>query len=285
MDEVRVDLGQLVGPAAELGHVALDRGPVAGDHLGRRRGVRHPRGRVLRDPPEDRLDRGDLLAVDPLRRLRPAADPDRRVRPLDGLRLDRQVVEAVELALVGHVVAGPQRRDRLEHLVHPPPPLAVRDPERLELLARSSPTPTPRTDRPAGQDVERRPLLRERDRIAEREDEDHRPEADRPRHAGEGAQERDGLQPRHPVRRRGDEQVVDEHRGLEAEVLGAPEVGAHLRERRGPLAERERREAQAELHRGTPCRSGQWPPAAGPPPPTTSAARAAGARVPAAADP
>ena len=64
----------------------------------------------------------------------------------------------------------------------------------------------------------------------------------------------DRLQPGRRVRGRRDQQVVDEHRRLEAEVLGAPEVGAHLRERRGLLAEREAGQPQPVVHRA-------WPPA------------------------
>ena len=83
-------------------------------------------------------------------------------------------------------------------------------------------------------------------------------------------EERDRLQPRHAIGRRRDEQVIDEHRRVEAEVLGATQVRAHLREVAvsGP---------SAKLGRRRPKRialSGRR--AAGPPPPTTSAARAAG---------
>src|SRR5262249_16751185 len=45
------------------------------------------------------------------------------------------------------------------------------------------------------------------------------------------------------------EQVIDADGGVEAEVLRAAQVRAHLGERRGPGPEREARDAQAELDR------------------------------------
>ncbi|MBF8290948.1 MAG: hypothetical protein HW391_1916 [Chloroflexi bacterium] len=149
--------------------------------------------------------------------------------PLDRLGLDREIPKLVEPPLVTHVITGPQRGDRLEHLGHPAAALAVRDPECLELRlipahANAQDGPTPR------QDVQRRPLLGERHGVPERQDEDHRAQADRSGHAGERGEQRNGLQPRNAIGRRRDEEMVDEHGGLEPEVLGAAEICAHLGE-------------------------------------------------------
>src|SRR3989304_4532946 len=47
----------------------------------------------------------------------------------------------------------------------------------------------------------------------------------------------------------GEQGVVDAHGAVEAEVRGAPEIGAHLAEHRGLRAEGEAREPEAEFHR------------------------------------
>ena len=141
--EVRVDARHLLGLPAVLDHVPAEVVPVAVDHLGRRRGVGDPRLRVLRDPAQDRLDRGHVLAVDLLGRLGAAADPDRGVRALGRLGVDGQVVDAVEAALVGDVVLRPQRGDQLEELVHPRAALAVGDAARPRTRPPSSPRPRP----------------------------------------------------------------------------------------------------------------------------------------------
>ena len=142
---------------------------------------------------------------------------------LGGLRLDRQVLEAVVVALVRDVVARPQGGDRLEHLVHPPAPFLDGDAERGKLLA--VPADAHAEDRSAaGELVEGRPLLRERDGVAEREDQHERAEADGPRHAAERGEEGHWLEPGDAVRRRRDEQVVDEHRTLEPAILRVAKV-------------------------------------------------------------
>src|SRR6267142_1964110 len=109
--------------APGLAREALHLVPVALHHLGRRRGVRHPGVGVLRDAPEHGVDVGHRLAVDLLRGLRAAADPDGRVRLLDGLGIDGQALEPIKLALVGDIVARPQRAYRLDRLVHARPAL------------------------------------------------------------------------------------------------------------------------------------------------------------------
>ena len=111
------------------------------------------------------------------------------------------------------------------------------------------------------------------------------PRLDRAGDARERREQRDRLEPGRPVGRRRDEQVVDQHRAVEAEVLGAPQVGAHLGERRRLVAEREARQPQPERASGTPTSVAAL--VAGPPGPgplTTSGARAGGRRVAAPAD-
>ena len=159
-------------------------------------------------------------------------------------------MDAVEAALVGHPLLRPQRGDQLEQLVHAGAALAVRDADGLELGLH--PAHPDAEDRPAtGQLVERRPLLRELHRLAERQHQDERAELDRAGDPRQRRQQRDRLEPGRPVGRRGDEQVVDEHRGLEAEVLGTTQVGAHLGERRRLVAKREARQPKAEVHAAT----------------------------------
>ena len=137
-------------------------------------------------------------------------------------------MELVVTTLVGHVIGSPQRGDGLEHLGHPSSAFAVRDPERGEL--RFVPAyPDAEHGAAAGQHVEGRPFLRERDRVAERQDEDHGAESHRAGHASEGAEQCHRLEPRHPVGRRCHEQVIDEHRGLEPEILGMPKIRSHVR--------------------------------------------------------
>src|SRR5207244_12155113 len=94
----------------------------------RRRGIA---GR--RDAPEHGFDVRHGLAVDLLERLRAAADPDRRVRPLHGPRIDREVPDAVVSALVAHMVAGPERLEELDRLVHPRAALPVGPPHERAL--------------------------------------------------------------------------------------------------------------------------------------------------------
>src|SRR5262249_59589415 len=48
---------------------------------------------------------------------------------------------------------------------------------------------------------------------------------------------------------RGEQEVVDGDGGVEAQVLGAAEIDAHLGERRGTGAEGEARQAESEFHR------------------------------------
>ena len=108
------------------------------------------------------------------------------------------------------------------------------------------------------------------DRIAERQDEDQRPELDRAGHAGQRGQQRDRLQPGRAIGGRRHEQVVDEHRALEAR---GPRRGAGTPpSRRGWRCPRRARSwaagARTRISALPRRRPGPW---------TTSAARVAGA--------
>src|SRR5207249_10198233 len=117
-DEVRVHAPDLRGVTSELAREALHPPPVCLHHRGRRRGMRHPRVGVLRDAPEHGVDVRHGLAVDLLERLRASADPDRRVRALHGLRIEREGPDAVVRALVGPAGPRPGRPGEADTLVY-----------------------------------------------------------------------------------------------------------------------------------------------------------------------
>ena len=170
--------------------------------------------------------------------------------------------ERVVLALVGDVVARPERGHRLQHLVHPPPALLVRHAHERELLL--VPADAHAQDAaPAREQVERGPLLGEVGRVAERQDQHHGAEPDGAGDAGQGREQRHRLEPGAGVGGRGQQQMVDGHRAVEAQVLGAPQVGAHLGERRGRAGRARSWEAQAELHASGAVRPGVRPLACG----------------------
>src|SRR2546429_9855820 len=105
------------------------------------------------------------MPADSRKRLRAAADLDRRLRPLHGLRIDREVPDAVVSALVAHMVAGPERLEELDRLVHPRAALPVGHAHERELLR--VPTDAEAKDRPPPrEEIERRPHLGEGDRDA-----------------------------------------------------------------------------------------------------------------------
>src|SRR4051812_39616840 len=84
--------------------------------------VRSPARPVLRAPSD--------------RRLPPPADPDRRVRLLDRLRLEVDLVEAEPAALEARRLLGPELLDQLDRLVGVGAArLEVVEAERLHLLA------------------------------------------------------------------------------------------------------------------------------------------------------
>ena len=145
--------------------------------------------------------------------------------------------DAVEAALVGDVVLRPQRGDQLEQLVHP----ARRAPRcGMPHAPRTRPPSSPRrrrgsTARPtAGRASPTAWRTATGSRNGQHQHE--RAELDRARDAGQRGQQRDRLEPGRPIGGRRDQQVVDEHRALEAEVLGAAQVGAHLGEGRRLVA-------------------------------------------------
>ena len=70
-----------------------------------------------------------------------------------------------------------------------------------------------------GEELERRQLLGEEHRVAQRHDQDRRPEADALRDAGGDRQRRERLEERHRVEPLRGEQVVGDEQRVEAEVL------------------------------------------------------------------
>src|SRR5262249_58413374 len=72
---------------------------------------------------------------------------------------------------------------------------------------------------------------------------------DRARDPGQRREQGHRLEPGAGVGGRGEQQVIDGHRAVEAQILRAAEGGAHFDERGRSRAEREAGEAQAEFHR------------------------------------
>src|SRR2546428_5729 len=101
------------------------------------------------------------------------ADPDRRMRLLDRLGGEADVVESIELAREAWVVGRPQLLEDAEDLVGLPPASVERRVEDRELLLPPSDAHTA-DEPPVGQRVDRRQHLRHHDRVAVAEDEDRR---------------------------------------------------------------------------------------------------------------
>src|SRR3989442_2545113 len=104
------------------------------------------------------------------------ADPDRRMRLLDRLGGEADVVESIELAREAWVVGRPQLLEDAEDLVGLPPASVERRVEDRELLLPPSDAHTA-DEPPVGQRVDRRQHLRHHDRVAVAEDEDRRADA------------------------------------------------------------------------------------------------------------
>src|SRR5881628_2958057 len=104
------------------------------------------------------------------------ADPDRRMRLLDRLGGEADVVESIELTCEAWVVGRPQLLEDAEDLVGLPPASVERRVEDRELLLPPSDAHTA-DEPPVGQRVDRRQHLRHHDRVAVAEDEDRRADA------------------------------------------------------------------------------------------------------------
>src|SRR5437867_9478508 len=104
------------------------------------------------------------------------ADPDWRMRLLDRLGGEADVVESIELACEAWVVGRPQLLEDAEDLVGLPPASVERRVEDRELLLPPSDAHTA-DEPPVGQRVDRRQHLRHHDRVTVAEDEDRRADA------------------------------------------------------------------------------------------------------------
>src|SRR4029077_1579379 len=156
------------------------------------------------------------------RRPRVAADPDGRVRLLDGLRREGNAVEVDVGAVVLPLVAGPELDHRREVLVGHATALVERGPEHLELALRV-PDADRDSDPASGEEVERRDRLREHHGVVVRHH-DHRRVDDQARggtgdegHRGQGVRPERSHQLDHVG---GDDDVLRDRDGVEAEVVG-----------------------------------------------------------------
>ena len=163
-----------------------------------------------------------------------AADDDRHARPLHGLRirLERRPAEVLPGERLGRLL--PERAQRAHRLGRARGAVLERDAERLELLAQ--PADADAEDHPpVRQHVERRDLLGDVDRMALRQEQYARREAELFRHGGregEGqkrVQERDVLRTGDLARRAvgihravpdRDDDVLDRPERFDADVLG-----------------------------------------------------------------
>ena len=179
--------------------------------------------------------------------------PERRMRLLDGRRLDDDVVELPVLALRGEpLVRRPRLGDDVDRFLEPRFGLLHRDAEADELvvavaLADAEIQPS------AGQQVHRRRLLRQQHGVVPRQHDHRRAEAKRARA---------GADPGQQVERGGDlaeagEMMLDDERALIAQRLGLDDVldvvlkaggAVHVR----AAALRLGRAEQSELHRCSP---------------------------------
>src|SRR5437879_13662311 len=95
-----------------------------------------------------------------------AAQPDRRVRPVDGLGRHRAALELIDAAAVAHLRLRPQRLDQLYALEEPSHPTFARDLELRVVVIAAQPQPQDRA--PAAGVVERRDLVSDEDGMVDR---------------------------------------------------------------------------------------------------------------------
>ena len=128
------------------------------------------------------------------RRIAVAADDDRNPSLPDRLGVDAHAIEADELSVKrGHILA-PQDPHGIEVLVRAPAPSGEGDAERRELLARPA-DPHPERQPPAGQGIEARCLLGQKDRVVLGQQEDPRREPDPLGRRGDEAERHERIEP------------------------------------------------------------------------------------------
>src|SRR6185436_17840489 len=163
-----------------------------------------------------------------------AADPDRRVRLLNGLGPTVERLESIELAREGRGTLRPQRLEDADVLVsYRAPPLELRRAERLELLAHPSHADAER-DASLREHVDRRERLRRQHRVAVGHDHHARDQAQPRGLGGDERHERQLIEHVALARkgaadrvrilrldRDGKHQVVGDHDGRETQRLAA----------------------------------------------------------------
>ena len=184
---------------------------------------------------------------DRLHDLRPhAANQDRRMGALDGLRLARRVGERVVLALVRRARLGEERFQHLDRLAETAG-AAARGVERdaVGRVLAFEPAGADAEDQPAvARVVDRDGRLREHGGEAIRVARDEEPHADAARLRGERGEQRPALEARTVRIRHDRHEVIEREDGVEAEIVGfLPDrqqvlVGRLLRRRLHAEAER-----------------------------------------------
>ena len=204
--------------------------------------------------------------------LRDGAEDDRRMRLLQRLRLERDVGDLVEAAVPVQPGLRPRVLPDLDALLGDGSALLEVGAERRELLGVPA-RPGAHDQAAAGEDVERRELVRDRERMTVRRDQDRRRQTHPCRHGRESADSRHDVEHRRALRigalpglvRRvpGAEvtahaHVVGEPEGVVAEALGELRELDHAHLRRLELLQEEvapvagqqavRRHRQAHVH-------------------------------------
>src|SRR3989441_7500506 len=183
------------------------------------------------------------------------AEPERRVRLLQGLRLQGCVVELEELALEGDGLLGPQT-------LHEPEPFGetLRASRRAQTERRVDPRvaaePDPDGQAPPAQVVEGREALREVNRAPQRGEQDRGAEPQPLRARRRVREQRDRLEALDRA-----QDLLDDPRALKAERFGAQQELADLadveRARQQRLGNRDT-ELDATLHAANPTILGRW---------------------------
>jgi len=167
----------------------------------------------------------------PVGRSARASDEDRRPGRLDRTGRHLELLDSEELALVGGRPGRQQRVEEFEVLGHPCAPLLEGDAHRVELL----PPPADAESElraPLGDDVKKRHLAGQSDRVRERQLHDRRREPDGRGPGGEGRQPE---RRRRPVPARGEPVVFREVDGVEAVPFGQFHLFEAPRELRSAL--------------------------------------------------
>src|SRR2546425_725639 len=217
---------------------------------------------------EERRRRGGARADEAVAELHGAADrvgvvpaePERRVRLLQGLRLQGRVVELEELALEGDALLGPQTLHEPESFGE-----TLRASRRAQTERRVDPRvaaePDPDGQAPPAQVVERREALGELDRAPQRGEQDRGAEPQPLRARRRVREQRDRLE---ALDRAHD--LLDDPRALKAQRFGTRQRPAHLADVERPRPPRRgNRDTELDATRseerrvGKECRS-RWSP-------------------------